>query len=443
MNVGALLTDLTVLGVFLLIGFMVRERIRPLQRIFLASSIIGGVILLILGPQLLHLVPVPQTFSKYSGALIRFIMCALVFGGISKDKLLSYADYMMVVLSVYGMQTFIGIALGIMTSSIWSTLPEGWGFLAVQSFYGGHGTASAAGAVFKGVTQINDYIDLGIVMSTFGIIIAMTIGMVVVNYGVRKGWATFVKEVAKQPPTFYGGLLPNSEQKAIGTQKVTSSSINALALQLGFVLASMWIGEFVGRMVAWAFPVLKAVSAIAWDTLGGILGWYFFDLIGMTKFVDKKTIGQLSGLALEILLLGAMSTLNLTVLANNIIPILIMTFVVCGLTIFWALFMARMTCKDQWFEKAIMIVGQSTGATPTGMALVRAVDPDGHACSPEAHGIYSGVTFWTYFFTSLFPLMLIQGNYQVPFAVGVVLFLVPVAIGFLVFRPIMLRSRNS
>ena len=439
-----ILTDLTVLGVFLLIGLVVREIVKPLQKIFLASSIIGGLLLLALGPQVLNLVEVPDSFSGYSGAMIRFIMCALVFGtNISKEKLVSYGDYMMVVHSVYGWQMALGLGLGALFCQIWPSLPEGWGFLAVQAFYGGHGTSAAAGGVFQEVTGSSDYTDLGIVMATFGIIAAMTMGMVVVNIGVRKGWATYVKEVSKKPAWYYGGVLPKEEQKSIGTQKTNANSVNAVALQLGFVLASMWIGERIGDLFVMIFPVLSGVSTLAWDTVGGLVGWYFFKLVRLDRYVDKQTVNQLSGVALEILLVGAMATLNLTVLITNIVPIVIMSLIICILTCIWPLFMARMTCKEEWFEKALMIIGQSTGATPTGMALVRAADPNGDSCAPEAHGVYSGLFFWTAFFTSLCPPLVAVGNDMPVYIAGIIQFVIPVIIGFFIFRPIMLRARKK
>ena len=205
----------------------------------------------------------------------------------------------------------------------------------------------------------------------------------------------------------------------------------------------MWIGERIGELFVHFIPVLSGVSKLAWDTLGGLVGWYFFKLVKMDKYVDKKTVNQLSGVALEILLLGSMATLNLTVLVNNIVPIVIMSVIICVLTCIWPLFMAKMTCKEQWFEKALMIIGQSTGATPTGMALVRAVDPNGEACSPEAHGVYSGIFFWTAFFTSLCPPLVAAGNDMPVYIAGIIQFVVPVIIGFLIFRPLMLKARKK
>lgn len=53
MTFSSLFNDLIVLFAFLLIGFVIREIFKPLQRIYIPASIIGGVIALIVGPQVL------------------------------------------------------------------------------------------------------------------------------------------------------------------------------------------------------------------------------------------------------------------------------------------------------------------------------------------------------------------------------------------------------
>lgn len=444
MTVNSLLTDLTVMSLFLIIGFLVREVVKPLQKLFLPASIIGGIIALILGPQVLGLAAIPKSFSAYSGALIRFVMCALIFGvSMNRQKLKSYGDYMMVVHSVYGMQMFVGIALGSFFCAIWNGLPTGWGFQAVQAFYGGHGTVSAAGSVFEGITGSQDATAIGLVMATFGLIVAMTVGMLVVNIGVRRGWATYIKEVAKQPPHYYGGVLPKEEQKSIGSIKTTGISVNALALQLAWVLLSMYIGERILDLLKIAWPGAGKINLLAWDTLGGLVGFALISFVKLDRFVDKKTVNQLAGTALEILLVGAMATLDLKVLGTFIVPIVLMTVIVSIITIAWALFMCKKTCTEEWFEKALMIVGQSTGNTPTGLALVRAVDPDSLACPPEAHGIYSGLTFWTSFFTALLPISLAAGNMKIGIIAGLIQFVFCAGVGFFVFGRLKKKSQQQ
>ncbi|GKH49723.1 sodium/glutamate symporter [Eubacteriales bacterium] len=444
MTFGAMLTEMTIFGVFLIAGFLIRELIKPLQKLFIPSSIIGGVIALVGGQQILGLWEVPASFSSYSGTLIRFVMCSIIFGvTLNLDKMKSYGDYMMVVHSVYGWQMALGIGLGALFCKIWPSLPTGWGFQGVQSFYGGHGTAGAAGAVFEEITASTDVTSIGMVLATFGLVFAMVFGMMVVNFGVRRGWATFVKEPQKQPPSFYGGLLPKEEQKSIGTALTSSISVNAVALQFAWILAAMFVGEKLFALIGTFLPVVKQMPLLTYDTVGGLILYPILKMVKLDTFVDKKTVSQLSGCALEILILGAVATLNISVVISNAVPLLLFTAIMCGLTVVWPLFMAHKTCSEQWFEKALMIIGQSTGATPTGLALVRAVDPNSECCAPDAHGIYSGLTFWTTFFTALLPMSLADGNISVGIIAGLIQFIVCACIGFGIFGTLKRRSKSK
>ena len=67
MTVASLCNDILVLAVFLLVGFFVRELCKPLQRLFLPSSLIGGLILLLLGQQILGIVEVDHDHAHEHG----------------------------------------------------------------------------------------------------------------------------------------------------------------------------------------------------------------------------------------------------------------------------------------------------------------------------------------------------------------------------------------
>ena len=64
---SAMLTDLLkslgLLGLFLVIGMFLRAKVKPLQQAFIPASVIGGFLLLILGPQVLNVLPVPEVCS--------------------------------------------------------------------------------------------------------------------------------------------------------------------------------------------------------------------------------------------------------------------------------------------------------------------------------------------------------------------------------------------
>ena len=169
-------------------------------------------------------------------------MVSLVFGVSFNRKMLhSYLDYVCLPMPAYGMQMCVGTLLGAFLRGAWPGLPVGWGVLGVFSFHGGHGTAAAAAASFEKLGY-EGHMAIAMVLSTVGLIVAMTVGMGLVNYGVRKGWGTYVKEPTKQPDYFYGGALPADQRKSVGTTVTTSISINHLALQFAWLMGALFIG---------------------------------------------------------------------------------------------------------------------------------------------------------------------------------------------------------
>ena len=66
MTIKTLCSDMLLLAVFMLMGFFIREYIKPLQKLFLPASLIGGLLILLLGQQVLGVVTVPDSYSECS-----------------------------------------------------------------------------------------------------------------------------------------------------------------------------------------------------------------------------------------------------------------------------------------------------------------------------------------------------------------------------------------
>lgn len=345
MTVASLCNDILVLAVFLLVGFFVRELCKPLQKLFLPSSLIGGLILLLLGQQILGVVEVPESFGSIPSVMIDIVMAATVFGvTINRKKLGSYLDYSCMTMTSYGMQLGLGVLLGWLLQKIWPGLPDGWGVMGVFSFHGGHGTAAAAGAAFEKL-GIEGNMAVGMVLSTLGLIVAMLVGMIMVNFGIRRGWGTYVKEPKKQPDYFYGGAIL----------------------------------------------------------------WQFLKATKLERYVDLKTIKMASGFCLEITVFTAMATLDMEFVSTYIVPVLIYTVILAVLTVPIIFYLAYRFCREEWFEKACMAFGAATGNTSTGLALVRAVDPDSLSSAGDTHGVYSAIMSWKDVFVGLTPIWLTSG----------------------------------
>ncbi len=409
MTVRTFCNDMLLLAVFMLVGFFIREYVKPLQKLFLPSSLIGGLVILILGPQILNVVPVPETYAKVPNVLIDIVMASLVFGvNFNRDRIGSYLDYICVPMTAYGMQMCVGTGLGYLLSNIWPGLPKGWGIMGVFSFHGGHGTASAAAATFESL-GIEGNMAVGMVLSTFGLIVSMLVGMILVNYGVRKGWASYVKEPKKQPSWFYGGVLPEENRKPSGHMVTTGISINHLALQASWLLAALFLGQRLFEITGRYWGFINTLPSVLHGVIGGAVLWQILKILKWDRYVDMKTIKQLSGFLLEIVVFTAMATLDVEFISTYIVPILIYTFTLCVLTVPIILITANRFCKHEWFEKAMMAFGAATGNTSTGLALVRAVDPDSCSAAGDTHGVYTTLTCWKDSFVGFAPVWLMTG----------------------------------
>ena len=146
-------------------------------------------IALIAGPQILGLIELPESFSAMASPMIVLVMTAMFLGNsIIKVSLKNYAAATDISVILYYAQVAVGLVAGLVFSGIWKGMPDHWGLLGVFAFYGGHGTAASAGNIFE-EAGISGSLDLGIVFATACLVLAMVVGVIIINFGVRRGWA--------------------------------------------------------------------------------------------------------------------------------------------------------------------------------------------------------------------------------------------------------------
>jgi len=430
--------DLSVLMVILLIGLVLRQLITPLQKLFLPAGLVGGTLALILGPQVLGVMEIPGTWSGMATPMINIVLTCTIFGtALNKEKMKTYAGAINLIILTYVAQMIVGTLVGIGLSRIWPDLPYGWGIMTIFTYWGGHGAATTAGTLFEDMGN-SGMLSLGIILATLGLIVAMVAGMCVVNFGIRRGWATnMVKRVA-------GGngrsaLISREQQKSLGRETISSDAVNGLALQLCFVLLSMWIGKmFFGTLakipVAPVAAVIEKIPSLLHGIVGAFIVWGVMCKTKLDGYADQDTIGNISGVALEICICSATATLNLKLFASFLAPILIHMVIIIALMTLLCIVLVKRWLKKDWFELCLMAYGQGHGSTPSGLALARCVDPEHKSVSWEAFGVALGVvTPFTSMSAAILPILVMQSQW-IPIAIGGVATLICLLFGELVIR---------
>ncbi len=419
---STVVNDLSLLMLFLVLGFIVRQVVKPIQKAFLPAGLVGGAIALILGPQVIGLIEIPETWAGMPAPMINIVLTCTIFGTvINKGTIKNYAGAINLIILTYFSQMIIGTFVGIGLSKIWTDLPYSWGLMTVYTYWGGHGAATTAGTLFESLGN-EGMLGLGIILATLGLIVAMVAGMVLVNYGVRRGWATHIDELSNEKVSIHA-LIPVEKQKIIGRATVPSDAVNGLALQLAFVLISILLGKtifgLIGKIPVPAISfVASKIPALLYGIVGAFIIWGIMLKTGLDGYADLDSIDSISGVALEICIMAATATLNLELFVSFLAPILIHMVVIIVLMYFICGYLLRRWMKKDWFELALLAFGQGTGSTPSGMALARCIDPDHKSNSWEAFGIALGVvTPITSMLAAVFPLVAMQSQWY-PVIIG-------------------------
>ncbi len=185
-----LFVDTGIISVLLLLGKLMRVKIRFIQRLFIPPSLLAGFIGLSLGPHGFGIIPLSTQTGTYAGILIAFIFGALPLTSQKAAK--GDADNIgsMWAYSQAGMllQWAFGGLLGLLVlNRIWPLNPA-FGITMPSGYCGGHGTAAAIGQAFSQFGY-DEILTLAMTAATFGIVAAVIIGLIIFVVGI------FIKKI--------------------------------------------------------------------------------------------------------------------------------------------------------------------------------------------------------------------------------------------------------
>lgn len=401
--------ELIVLFLFLGIGVILRNVVKPLRNLYLPSGLIGGAVALIMGPQVLGLIEIPENWSSMASPMINIVLTTTLFGiAISGTKIKSFAGAISSNLTSYFSQMVVGVLAAMGLQKIWTALPKEWGVMTVFTYWGGHGAATSSGTLFEEL-GVENMLSIGLILATLGLIVAMVAGMFWVNIGVRRGWAPALDAGNKDKAKRTNDYVPVEEQKVLGHARVASDSINGLALQMCFVFLSMWIGAQIFGLIERFIPAASNIPSLLYGIVGAIIVWTILTRTGLDKYADKTAVDNIGGVALEICICSATATLNLNFFAENLAPILIHMVIIIAWMSFLCMFLMRRWFGKDWFPLALMFFGAGCGSTPSGLALARCVDPDVKTESWEAFGVSQGCFVpFTSTFVAIWPFIAVK-----------------------------------
>ena len=154
--------------------------------------------------------------------------------------------------------------------------------------------------------------------------------------------------------------------------------------------------------------------------LGGFVVNRIMSKIGLMKYVDHMTLQRIQGIALDVLVVAAITSIKISAIADNLLPIILVSILAAITMLFFFYWICPRLFKEDWFEQGIVHFGVNTGVTAVGFMLLRTVDPEMNTIASKAYAIQAPFTsplLGGGLVTALLPSMILTyGNLKVGIA---------------------------
>jgi glutamate:Na+ symporter, ESS family len=378
----------------LLVGTFLRAKVGFFQKFLVPSSLIGGLLGFIL--MSLDWVGIPgvengwiaidaDVFSLIAFHLFSFsfISIGLISGGGSagaNKKQIFWGSLWQwgLFITVLCLQSLIGYFIfagynGLFGSDFYAPL----GMLTGHGFAQGPGQALAISGVWQSNFKVEDALTVGLAFAAVGFFIAAFVGVPIASWGIRKGLAAHAP--SDLPAEFTIGLMPVDSPAPIGRHTTHPGNIDTVA----FHLAILGVTYLVGYYFTYCLKYIILPGSLGVLTFGFIFFWglivaIFVRLIlnktGAGKYIDDDQIRRLTGTGVDFLVVAVLMAVKIGIVWKYIVPLGVTMLTATAATVVLVLFFGRRLNKFG-FERIVMLTGQLTGTTPSGLMLLRIVDP--------------------------------------------------------------------
>lgn len=372
-----LFTDLGIIFALLLIGKIIRVKVKFIQKLFIPPSLIAGILGLAFGPNGLDWLPLSNQLGTYSAVLI-----ALVFGALplSSPKfkakeiagkvgpMWAYAQLgMLMQWAVTGLFGLLVLKL------IWPELNSAFGIMLSTGFYGGHGTAAAIGSAFEGMGW-DEATSLGMTTATVGVVCAIIGGLILIKWAARNNQTSYIADFKDLPSELRSGLVPKENRESAGEITTSPISIESLTYHMALVFVVAFGGYLISQGVKSFAPKLE-LPVFSCAFIVGLLFKKIFDATKVSDYICPKTTSNLSSFFTDLLVACGVASIKLSVVVKYALPLIVLILFGVFLVLFISMYYGRRLNKENWFEKSIFAWGWWTGTMAMGIALLRIVDP--------------------------------------------------------------------
>ncbi len=398
---------LGIISAMLLFGALLRSRIRFLQRFLIPSSIIAGALMLIFYN---YAAPGLGLTADFLGDLVYHLLnisfistCLRSAEEAGKRRKGALAEGTVSIVAQYGLQCFLALLLVfILTKTIMPDLFPAIALTLPLGFELGPGQAYSMSLPwesmgFEGATSV------GLCMAAIGFLVGSVGGVILINMGLKRGWVD--KSLADQIRKSAGsGFLKRSDKGEAAFSTTESECIDSMSYHIALVLFCY--------LLSWALLtllgiVLSPFGHLAEELMTSLWGVNFIfsvfvasfvrmimTKLGISHTVDNGTMSRINGLSVDLTVASSLGAISVVAVARYWLPIVLLSLLGIVITCILLPWYCSRLFKDHQFFRMLLLFGTATGTLPTGLALLRVVDPEFKSPAATDYVYSTGVVFF-------------------------------------------------
>lgn len=408
-----ILYDFCVMSALLVVAKLIRSRVSFIQKFYIPSSLLAGVIGLLCGKYFLNILPFSSEIGNYSSILIAVLFATLFMGTKKKTSFRSVMDNVgdtflvntAAEIGQFGVFILIGI---LVLPLVFQGINEGFGLLLPAGYIGGHGTAAAIGSAFADMGW-DEATSIGQTFATIGLISGIVLGVVLINIGTRKGYTRIIDRIEDLPEDMRTGLVPAGKRVSMGECTVNPMSIDPLSWHLSLVLVAVGLAYLANMGLKHLFPSLSfPIYGLA--LIMSLILQQVLKPLKMDQYVDKQVITRIGSTTTDYLVGFGIASININIVLKYWLPIVILALLGLVFVTVWQFVISKRFFHNYWFERGIYIFGMSTGVMATGVILLRITDPEFKSGVLEDFGIaWIILSFIDMIVVALSPMLISNG----------------------------------
>jgi ESS family glutamate:Na+ symporter len=373
------------MAIMLLIGVLLRAKIRFLQKFLFPSCLIGGILgLILINISVVKIAASDLESFAYHLFNISFISVGLTHSNDQKkssyqgNELLKGPAWMALVQgSTFGLQATVGGLLVLLFGTVGVKLFPTFGFLVPLGFEEGPGQALSVGKVWEGF-GFEQAATIGLAFASIGFFFAFFVGVPLVNWGIRKNLSAHGPTAL--PQEVLTGVIPQAKRtEPVGLLTLHTGNVDSLAFQaalVGFVyLLTYAFVKYVGGLlppdaakIMWGFFFVFGL-AIA------ILVRLLLKQVGVEHLIDPGLQRRITGWSIDFLMVSTIMAIQVPVVWKYLFPISIISIANGLLTTIVVIYLGKRLWNYN-LERTAAVYGAVTGTVSCGLLLLRIADPD-------------------------------------------------------------------